>query len=239
MRHSTRLAGTSQALHRVFVASTQPAQSTQRSSSLISAHSRAQHARTTPLLVRQVRSYAAFRDPRRSLPRNDEIAAQSIRVVDEAGKLRPPTTLQAVLADLDRSKYRLIQVTQATPDLEAICKIIEIPARRRVDKTQPKAQSKTHILKKLELSWAIDGGDLEHRLIKLRDFLGKGMRVEVVLAHKKQGRRASWEEAMALVARINETIKALDGASEAKAMEGKILGTATFFFQGVPQSKMR
>ena len=43
--------------------------------------------------------------------------------------------------------------------------------------------------KTIELNWAIDGNDLGHRLQRIKDFLGKGNRVEVMMAPKRKGRK--------------------------------------------------
>lgn len=104
-----------------------------------------------------------------------------------------------------------------------------------MEKARRKAQSKKkshQVAKELELNWAIDGNDLAHRLNKLQEMLEKGMRVEILLAGKKRGRRATRDEAETVLRRIRERVAQVDGAKEWKAMEGRILQQATLFLEG-------
>jgi translation initiation factor IF-3 len=83
--------------------------------------------------------------------------------------------------------------------------------------------------KTLELNWAIDKGDLGHRLDKMKTFLEKGLKVEIVLASKRRGKQATEEEAQLLLRKIKDAVKEVDGAKEMKPMEGKLLRTATVY----------
>lgn len=80
-------------------------------------------------------------------------------------------------------------------------------------------QSKT---KQIELNWAISENDLQLKLRQLREFLGKGRKVEVMLASKKRQRKATPEEAENVVKTIRKVISEMDGAREVKPMEGEI-----------------
>jgi translation initiation factor IF-3 len=84
----------------------------------------------------------------------------------------------------------------------------------------------------LELNWAIGGNDLNHRLVKLRDFLLDGKKVEVLLAPKRKGRAATPEECENVVKRIKSVVAECKGASVAKAPEGKIGAMMTMVFEG-------
>jgi translation initiation factor IF-3 len=88
--------------------------------------------------------------------------------------------------------------------------------------------------KTLELNWAIDQGDLRHRLEKMKKFLEKGLRVEIALASKRKGKQATPEEAQALLKRIREVVKE-QGAKELKPMEGQMLRAATLYLGKVEQ----
>jgi len=87
-------------------------------------------------------------------------------------------------------------------------------------------------IKTIELNWAIDGNDLGHRLNRVKEFLGRGNKVEVVLAAKRKGRKATLEEAQSLLQKIKEAIGEVEGARETRAMEGKILQQATIYAEG-------
>jgi translation initiation factor IF-3 len=106
-------------------------------------------------------------------------------------------------------------------------------AMRDAEKAKAKKERSSAVtVKTIELNWAIDGNDLRHRLDRIRDFLERGWRVEVMMAPKRKGRKASEEEARELVDRIRGVVGDVEGARESKAMEGKLLGTATIFAEG-------
>ena len=106
-------------------------------------------------------------------------------------------------------------------------------AMREAEKAKGKANKNPGAtIKTIELNWAIDGNDLGHRLNKVKEFLGKGFKVEVVLAEKRKGRKATEEEAQDLLRRIREAVKEVDGARESKPMEGKLLKPATIYAEG-------
>jgi translation initiation factor IF-3 len=122
-----------------------------------------------------------------------------------------------------------------------VCKIIskrdeyENAKRKKAASKEAKKQSfkgSEQGMKTLELNWAIDQNDLGHRLEKLKQFLEEGRRVEVVLAGKKKGRKATKEECEALLDRIETTVEETEGAKEKGPMEGKIGGVAKLTFLG-------
>ena len=109
---------------------------------------------------------------------------------------------------------------------------------REAEKAKAKsARSSAVTVKTIELNWAIDGNDLSHRLQRIRDFLRKGHRVEVLMAAKRKGRKATEEEARGLVDRIRAAIGECEGARESRPMEGKLLGTATIYAEGKAVAK--
>lgn len=101
---------------------------------------------------------------------------------------------------------------------------------------QKQAQKKTKkpgsVTKTIEMNWAIDKNDLGHRLGKIRDFLEKGNKVEVLLAGKSKGRKATMEEAEAVVKRIRDSVEEVEGAKESRKMEGRLLAPAVLYFVG-------
>lgn len=89
-------------------------------------------------------------------------------------------------------------------------------------------------LKTLELNWAIDLNDLGHRINRIKEFLGEGRRVEVVLAAKKRGRKASREECEVVLEKLRTAVGEVEGAKQREATTGKIGGFVTMVFQGRP-----
>ncbi len=203
------------------------------------------------------RNYAFFTAPaspqtegvKWSLPRDEEIISRYIHVVDENGKLTEPLLTSKVRTSINRKTHTLVTVAMPPPvrhdddDGEEvweddgqpripICRILSKQALREHEKAaQKQKRDPSKLVKTLELNWAIDGHDLGHRLDRLKDFLSKGHRVEVVMASKKKGRKATMEEAGALLKRIRAAIKEVDGAREWKPMDGRELSQATMYIE--------
>lgn len=115
-----------------------------------------------------------------------------------------------------------------------ICKIIDKKQEWAATKAKKKQRSSSgaQLSKKtIELNWAIEQGDLGHRLVRIKEFLERGHKVEIVLAAKRKGRIASEEEAQALVRKLKEAVVEV-GARETKETEGKMLGIMTIFAEG-------
>ena len=238
MRSLKHLGGTARALHRVFVASTEPCR-LQRA--LLPLQAGLLFQRCLPLpYVSSIRPYASqisFRSSRSEkprAPRDEEIKATYIKLADGTGKLQEGLLLTSVLAGLDREKEWLVQVAESTDgNPEAICRIVKKATLREGERQRAKsARATARSNKTLELNWAIDPHDLEHRLGRLQDFLEKGMRVEITVAPKRKGRKATLAEALALMGRIRETAATVDRAKEMKEPEGRALGLMTMIFDG-------
>lgn len=92
-------------------------------------------------------------------------------------------------------------------------------------------KSEEDLTKQVELTWAITENDIGYRLTRIETFLREGRRVEVLIAPKKGGRKASREEILAVLARIRGKAEEVEGAEEWKSMEGAAGGQAVLFFQ--------
>jgi translation initiation factor IF-3 len=122
-----------------------------------------------------------------------------------------------------------------------VCKIINVreayqhaQKQRMQSKEKRNASKVSASIKTLELNWAIDPNDLSHRLERVQEFLEEGRKVEVVLAAKKKGRKASTEECKGVLERIRGVVGNVDGAKEVRDMEGRVGGFAALRFQGKP-----
>ncbi|KAF8854717.1 hypothetical protein BDZ45DRAFT_627397 [Acephala macrosclerotiorum] len=238
MRTLRCASSTAAALHRVFVAPIEQShlQSLQRTSlpPRSTPSSRVVHHQQRRTLVN------LHRAEKSRLPRDDEIKSWSVQLVTEDGKLQEPRSTMAILDSLDRKKDSLVVVKEGEPGVPPICKIMNKLTMREAEKARRKAEKKGGVtVKTMELNWAIDGNDLGHRLTKLKEFLGKGQRVEVLLASKRKGkgRKATTEEAMGVIRKIRGAMREVEGAKEMKPMEGKVLGTATLFLEGKIQKE--
>lgn len=177
---------------------------------------------------------------------DEEITAKVIYLVDpETNKiLTEPRARFDILRSLNRNTHRLVQF-ESEHDGIPVCKIVnkkEAYERERKQKQEAKERKKLEAapksLKTLELNWAMDPNDLGHRLDKVTEFLSEGRKVEIILASKKKGRKASAEECEVVLQKIRKTVDGVDGAKEAKNMEGKVGGFATLFFQGRPPQQL-
>jgi translation initiation factor IF-3 len=162
-----------------------------------------------------------------------------VRIVSEDNKLSPPQYTSSVLGSIDRKNETLMMVatSDSDPDSEAtsypVCKILSKKAMHEAEKArQKKKELPSATVKTIELNWAIDPHDLQHRLQRVKDFLNKGWRVDVVMAGKKRGRKATPEEMKALVEKVREAMKEVQGSKEWRDMEGNLGATATIYLVG-------
>lgn len=236
MRGSRCIFNTAAALHRVFVLPVEQAQPCA-----------ARHGSSFPhLVIRTAPKFLSsqqrrcFVNPRPAgtspaksrLPRDQEITASTVSLVNTDGKLQEPRSTRAILDSLDLKTYSLVVVVPGQPGVPPICKIVDKKKEWASQKAKKKQQNNSGATptKTMELNWAIERGDLGHRLARLKEFLEKGWKVEIVLAAKRKGKKANEEEAEALLKRIREVIADAD-AKETK-MEGKLLGIVTMFTEG-------
>lgn len=233
MQSSRCAFSTAAALHRVFIAPIE--------------HSRVLPIRQFPAIRAPKLHYASIRQlsqaslpiAKRRLPRDDEIQDYMVRIVSDDNKLSPPQYTSSVLNSMDRKDETLVMVamSDSDPDSEAtsypICRIQSKKALREAEKArQKKKELPSATVKTIELNWAIDPHDLQHRLQRVKDFLSKGWRVDVVMAGKRKGRKATPEEAKLLVERVREAVKEVEGSKEWRDMEGSLGATATIYLVG-------
>lgn len=130
--------------------------------------------------------------------------------------------------------------------------LAELGAREKERAKEAKKKHPGKIVKILELNWAIDNNDLAHRIGKMKEFLGKGFRVEITISPKRKGKKATVEEKEELLAKLREAVSGEEGKakgwSEWKQMDGLVdppppeegepviarhkIGVITLHFQG-------
>lgn len=183
--------------------------------------------------------------PRSNHPRRDEeIKAWKIHVVQADGKLSEPEFLTDVLDRRQRDeKGRPTQFIQEVAGVTkdrpfTICKIYDKKMFRDQELVKKKAKKVLkHENKQLDLNWAVSENDLGHRLAKMKEFLEKGWRVEIVFGSKRKSgwmkkRQVSEDEAEALLGKIRAAVKEVEGAKERTEMQGLIGGEAVLSFEG-------
>lgn len=120
-----------------------------------------------------------------------------------------------------------------------MCKIYDKKAAREAEEAKRKASKGTKAkrqTKQLELNWSVSEYDLGHRMARLKEFLQKGWKVEIVFGSKRKSgwnrkREVSPEEADLLLEKIRKVVGEVEGALE-KQMGGEVGKEAMLFFEG-------
>lgn len=245
MGHAPHLTSTAEALQCVFFPHVRPAPTVplrpRRGSLHPLTYSAQRQASTRPKpgaynLAGKFVSSAKFgpkSSPTNLYPRDEAINTSRIHVVQPNSKLSSPQSLLSLLRTIDRKTHYVEQHDEF--EGLPVCKLINKAEARAAEKARRKAKAKnpSQTVKYLELNWAIDQNDLQHRLGKLKEFLMEGRRVEVFLAKKKKRMRDATEaEGRSTLARVRESVKSVEGARETRDMDGNFLERATLFFEG-------
>ena len=179
-------------------------------------------------------------------PRDEEIKANRIYLVNpETGKLSEPVSLLDVLDtrlkdEKGRPTQFLQEVAPASPEEDRpypICKMFDKKYVREVETAKQKAKKETkQQTKQLEISWTVSDNDLSYRLVRLKEFLEKGWKVELVFGAKRKGwmgrRKATPEDIERVLGRINSAVGEVEGAKEWKPMQGVVGEQAILSYEG-------
>lgn len=182
------------------------------------------------------------------LPRDDEIREKFVYLKTNspdggAPILSEAKSVKSVLADLDRKTESLRVIRAADTEFNnpdaltyPVAEIVNIKkelARQQKQKEEAKHQKATNKEKELELNWAMDPHDIEHKMETLKKFLAKGYKVQVLLL-KKGGKKVkpSKKQGQELLEKITTAVAAVEGSTEWKGREGKELGSMRVFVQG-------
>jgi len=171
------------------------------------------------------------------------IDAPRINFVDEHGRYSANVPIEDALFEVNRATHYLVQVTpgkvdefgrpdpQDLPTCRVISKMdLREQHKRKLDTLQRQAKGGPAV-KNLELNWAIASGDLKHRLARLTEFMTEGRKVEVLLAPRNKGRKATEQEASDLMKAVRDAVGECKGATEVKS-EGTVGGVMTIVFEG-------
>ena len=162
---------------------------------------------------------------------NKSIEAHQVRLKGEDGKLSEPQWLDELLGSINTPKEYVLQLDPASKDPIPIVQIMcrqELIQRiyRQEDSVRNQKRAEKHKRpKQLELNWAISVNDLLLKMKQMKEFLEKGKKVELLFANRRGQRKASPEEAQALLETVRAKIDEA-GAGEIVPMEGGILKRA-------------
>lgn len=183
---------------------------------------------------------------------NEAIKSFKVCVVNADNKIGEPRPLfDALKAREKDEKGRftevLRQVQPASPStMFPICKYFSLKSLREKELAQQKQeradQATKRQTKQLELNWTIGQNDLEHRMERLKEFLGKGRSVEVTLGtQRKKGwqrrKPQSEESAQSLIDKVKESALEVKGTKESKAMTGQMSELVVLYFEGPRKAK--
>jgi translation initiation factor IF-3 len=163
---------------------------------------------------------------------NEKIEAPQVVLKTPDGKLSQPQWLDKLLASIDRSSHYVMQINKPENDQMTIVQIVNrMELIQRINRQEDQLRNQKRLEKEkkpkqLELNWAISANDLQLKMKQMQDFLIKGKKVELLLANKRHQRKASPEEAKALLKTVRDKIDEV-GATETAPMEGAILRQAT------------
>jgi len=181
--------------------------------------------------------------------RDEEITALKVYMVRPSDqRLSEPIPTYQVLESRERDeKGRPTQFLQEVAGLNVeqrrfypICRMFDKKAAREHALAKRKeGKGKKFVTKQLECSWTMSDNDLGHRSGRLKEFLEKGWRVEILFGTKRKGwmgrRAASAEEISSVLSKIRATVGEVDGAKELRKMQGKEGGEAMLTFEGNPK----
>lgn len=231
----TCCSGVALALHRVFIAPVEAYSLRPRNSLLQRLTSNKPAIRNAPLYSnlqfrRSVVTAASAAQREERLPRDEEITSWSISLVHPDNSITSENTYETI-SNLDLTKFSLVQVQPSQPGKLPVCKIIDkkklYEQKKAKSKVVKSAPSKT-----IELNWAIEQGDLAHRLDKIQDFLAKGMKLEVVISPKRRGKLATQDQAEDVLKRVRATASEVPGVREVKGKPGVLGKEYILLFEG-------
>ncbi|KAL6248590.1 hypothetical protein RBB50_004845 [Rhinocladiella similis] len=156
---------------------------------------------------------------------NEKIETRYVQEKTPGNKLSEPKPLAELLREIDRSEHYVLQLSKSGDGENAIVQVVQrkdliqrINSKETAARQSQLAQ-KEKKPKQIELNWAISGNDLQLKMKQLEDFLQKGKKVELILAARKYQRKATQQEAEALLRTVQEKLQEL-GAAEVVPMQG-------------------
>ena len=160
-------------------------------------------------------------------------------------RLTDAQLLSDVLSTRERDeKGKFTQfVQEVSPPTEElpypVCRMYDKKAAREAEEAKRKATKAAKHTKRqskqLEVNWTVSDNDLGHRMARMKEFLEKGWKVEVVFgSQRKSGwarrREASEEEARGVLEKIRRAGGEVEGAQE-REMQGTVGKEAVLSFE--------
>ena len=176
--------------------------------------------------------------------RDEKIRSHRVIIVKESGELGDEVLLRDALeARKVDERGRPVQYLRQVrpPDAQIpypVCKYYDKQIERDREAARKKATKASKIeSKQLEINWTVGDNDLSHRMGRLKEFLDKGARVDVIIgSSRKKGwmkkRTDDTNVAGRLVDRIRAAMAEVQGAKERAEMTGKLGEEIRLSFEG-------
>lgn len=163
---------------------------------------------------------------------DERITAAVCNFIDQNGQFHPNVSVREILQQMDKRLYRLVHLNHRSENATATCKLhthaqleeARIQQEARAVKMAARAKQEAALaktVKELQMSWGIAPNDLAHRTKKIKEFLDKGNRLEILIAKKKGMAPVEKERMEEVVSLLKQAIEEAGGI-ERKAMEGEI-----------------
>ncbi|KAK0635420.1 hypothetical protein B0T17DRAFT_516235 [Bombardia bombarda] len=258
MRGSQCIFNSANALRRVFISNARAAEAPQHLQGLLLPTLKLSQQQQPRCLFSTQRALLAKSygpkptAPRNGLPFNERIPGLWVHIrPEDSSKLSEPLLKSKVLQGLDLQRYTLQMIAmppspqpddqpgadgKARPKPEyPICKIVDRKVEAE-EQAQKKKQARKKVVgtKELELNWAIAINDLNTKLKQLKTFLSKGYTVQILMLNntKRNKRKATADEAKAVLAAVREAAESVPGTRETKTMDGQLNKQIRMVFQG-------
>ncbi|KAI9671480.1 MAG: hypothetical protein M1831_004389 [Alyxoria varia] len=177
-----------------------------------------------------------FADPK--YPLDEAIKSRLVHLVSPNGEFRSNLDLHSLISRADKQsgrRERFVRQVHVDRDGVPVVKFVSRKELQESAQLHAKVRSSTKAggenLKELELSWAIDEGDLPYRLRKVEEWLREGKNVQVALFRKRRGNQADENESQKLVDSIVSAASAVGASLEGNAIEGSLGGDAVLRFK--------
>jgi translation initiation factor IF-3 len=161
---------------------------------------------------------------------NERINSPWVRTKTSEGALSEPQRLEDLLASIDRSKQYVMRLNREDDPIAIVKIVTRLELIKQMHKQEDTVRNQKRLEKEkrpkqIELNWAISGNDLALKMKQMHEFLAKGKKVEILMANKRHARKATAEEARALLKAVRAKIEEMD-AHEITPMDGAILKQA-------------
>ena len=176
--------------------------------------------------------------------RDENIKAFRVHIAQPDNTIGEPIPLvDALNARLRDEKGRFTQYLRVVREPDArivypLCRYYDKQLERDKELARKKSAKSTKTeQKQLEINWTVGDNDLGHRMGRLKEFLGKGWRVEVIIGSTRKrgwGGKRTDNQALAesLVAKIRNAALEVEGSKQRTEMKGKLGEEVSLSFEG-------